>query len=142
MNFLSFRSVILCVACVSSLACQEMGWREYSRAGLEAYARGDYGEAEKLLSAAVDEAEHFGPEDTRLVRVLVNLAGFYRTMGRHAEAEPLYGRALAMSEESLGLEHPTVAMVLENYAQSLRKTGRAVEADEMETRAKAIRAAN
>ena len=133
--------ILLCAAFVSLQACEEMGWREYSRAGLEAYSRGDYAEAEKLLSAAVEEAETFGPADMRLVRVLVNLAGFYRTMGRHAEAEPLYERALTMSEESLGPEHPTVAMVLENYAQLLRKIGREAEAAEMEARAKAIRAA-
>ena len=134
--------IFLYAAFVSLQACQEMGWREYSRAGLEAYSRGDYAEAEKLLSAAVEEAETFGPADMRLVRVLVNLAGFYRTMGRHAEAEPLYDRALTMSEESLGPEHPTVAMVLENYAQLLRKTGREGVAAEMESRAKAIRAAS
>lgn len=135
-------SIVLCAACVSLQACQDAGWREYSNAGLEAYSRGDYGEAERLLSAAVDEAERFGPEDRRLPRVLINLAGLYRTLGRYADAEPVYERALAVTEASLGPDDPTLAMVLENYALLLRSTGRTAAADELEVRAKAIRAAN
>lgn len=96
----------------------------------------------KLLSAPVDEAERFGPEDRRLPRVLINLAGLYRTLGRYADAEPVYERALAVTEASLGPDDPTLAMVLENYALLLRSTGRTAAADELEVRAKAIRAAN
>ena len=98
-------------------------------------------EAERLLSAA-DEAEGFGPGDRRLPRVLINLAGLYRTLGRYADAEPVYERALAVTEASLGPDDPTLAMVLENYALLLRTTGRTAAADELEVRAKAIRAAN
>ena len=135
-------SIVLCVACVSLQACQDAGWREYSNAGLEAYSRGDYGEAERLLSAAVAEAEGFGPEDRRLPRVLINLAGLYRTLGRYADAEAVYERALAVTEASLGPDDPILAMVLENYALLLRSTGRPAGADELEVRAKAIRAGN
>ena len=134
--------LFLCVAFVSLQACQDAGWREYSNAGLEAYSRGDYAEAEQLLSAALEEAEKFGPADRRLARVLINLAGLYRTLGRYAEAEPVYERALAVTEQSFGPEHPTVAMVLENYALLLRLTGRTAGATEMEVRAKSIRVAS
>ena len=135
-------SIVLCVACVSLPACQDAGWREYSDAGLEAYSRGEYGEAERLLSAAVDEAERFGPENRLLPRVLVNLAGLYRTLGRYADAEAVYDRALAVAEASVGPDDPMLAMVLENYALLLRSTGRVAAADELEARAKAIRAAS
>ena len=131
--------LFLCVAFVSLQACQDAGWREYSNAGLEAYSRGDYAQAEKLLSAALEEAEKFGQADRRLARVLINLAGLYRTLGRYAEAEPVYERALAVTEQSFGPKHPTVAMVLENYALLLRITGRTADATEMEVRAKLIR---
>ena len=135
-------SIVLCVACVPLQACQNAGWREYSSAGLEAYSRGDYGEAERLLSAAVDEAERFGPENRLLPRVLINLAGLYRTLGRYADAEAVYERALAVAKASLGPNDPILAMVLENYALLLRSTGRTTAADELEVRAKAIRAAS
>ena len=49
-------------------------------------------------------------------------------------------RALAISERTLGPEHPDVATSLENYGALLRKTGRRAEADKIESRATAIRA--
>jgi tetratricopeptide (TPR) repeat protein len=36
---------------------------------------------------------------------LNNLAELYRAQGRHAEAQPLYERALAIFERTLGREH-------------------------------------
>ena len=47
---------------------------------------------------------------------LNQLAELYRNQGKYAEAEPLYQRALAVSEKTLGPEHPQVAMVLNNLA--------------------------
>ena len=40
----------------------------------------------------------------------------YGEQGRYAEAEPLYKRALAISEKALGPEHPDVASSLNNLA--------------------------
>ncbi len=71
---------------------------------------------------------------------LNNLANLYQAQGHYAEAEPLYQRALAIWEKTLGPDHPDVATSLENYAALLRETGRGEEAKEMEVRAKAIRA--
>jgi tetratricopeptide (TPR) repeat protein len=71
---------------------------------------------------------------------LNNLAELYRVQGRHAEAEPLYRRALAIREKTLGPDHPDVATVLVNYAALLRETGRGAEAEKLEARAQAIRA--
>jgi tetratricopeptide (TPR) repeat protein len=63
----------------------------------------------------------------------------YYNQGKYAEAEPLYKRALAISEKALGADHPAVADVLENYASLLRTTGRDSEAEKLEARASAIR---
>ena len=119
-----------------------LGWRRYSAAGLEAMARGDLASAESMLSAAVEHAERHGPSDFRVAITLNILAGFYRTTGRHAEAEPLYERALAVAEERWGPDHPRVAMVLESYALLLGQTGRTGAAAQMAGRAAAIRRAN
>ncbi len=62
------------------------------------------------------------------------------TFFAHAEAEPLFKRALAIEEKALGPEHPDVATTLKSYAALLRKTGRSTAAQGMEARAKAIRA--
>lgn len=42
------------------------------------------------------------------------------TQGKYAEAEPLYLKALKISEEALGMDHPTVAHLLNNRATLLR----------------------
>ena len=67
--------------------------------------------------------------------------GFEKSgLGRYAEAEPLYKRALAIREKVLGPEHPDTADSLKSYAALLRATGSTAEADEFEARAQAIRA--
>ncbi len=71
---------------------------------------------------------------------LSRLGSIYGKLGRFAEAEPLYKRALVIAEKGLGPEHPRVATSLENYAALLRKTNRVAEAVEMEARASLIRA--
>ncbi|MEJ2228990.1 MAG: tetratricopeptide repeat protein [Alphaproteobacteria bacterium] len=55
-----------------------------------------------------------------------------------AEAEPLYRRALAIWEKSLGAEHPNVASALNNLAGLLRATNRLAEAEPLYRRALAI----
>jgi tetratricopeptide (TPR) repeat protein len=51
-------------------------------------------------------------------RRLNNLAALYDAQGRYGEAEPLYKRALAITEKALGPDHPT-------RAKSLRRIWRA-----------------
>jgi hypothetical protein len=50
-----------------------------------------------------------------------------RDLGRAAEAEPLQRRALAISEQTLGPNHPDVAVRLDNLAAPWRDLGRAIE---------------
>lgn len=42
------------------------------------------------------------------------------TQGKHAEAEPLFKRSLAIDEEVYGPDHPQVAQDLHNWAGLLR----------------------
>ena len=121
-------------------SAQETRWDNLNKAATEAYQRADYAKAEKLLLAALQEAEKFGEQDPRLATSLNNLALFYKTQRRYAQAEPLMQRALAIREKALGPEHPDVATVLENYAALLHKLNRDAEADKTEARAQAIRA--
>jgi tetratricopeptide (TPR) repeat protein len=72
---------------------------------------------------------------------LNNLAGLYNEQGKYPYAEPLFRRALAISEKALGRNHPNVATSLENLAQLYREIGHADKAKPLATRAAAIRAA-
>jgi hypothetical protein len=57
---------------------------------------------------------------------------------RLGEAEPLMRRALAITEASLGTDHPTVATRLNNLAQLLHATNRLGEAEPLMRRALAM----
>ncbi len=132
---------LLCLLLWPAHAVAQQGdWERHTRAGAYAYRQGNYAEAFKQTKAALSAAEAFGPNDPRLATTLNNLGVIYDTQGKHAEAEPLYKRALAIREKALGPEHPDVASVLESYAALLRKTKRSGEATMMKLRAKAIRA--
>lgn len=84
----------------------------------------------------VDEAKH-GPEHPSLARHLGGLGDAYRGLGRFADAEPMYVRALAIHERATP-EKPAVAWTLRNLAQLYREMGRKEEADRLEQRAAAI----
>ena len=60
---------------------------------------------------------------------LNNLAGLYRAMGRHAEAEPLYLQAMEIRRTALGERHPDYAASLNNLAGLYRAMGRHAEAE-------------
>ena len=98
--------------CASSA---QLLWEEYTSAGLEAFAAGQYGRAELYLNRAAQKAEDLGPRE--LGRSLNNLGEVARRRGRPMEAERFFQRAVAVKETGLGLDHPDVATSLNNLAQ-------------------------
>ncbi|RXK82136.1 tetratricopeptide repeat protein [Chlorobaculum sp. 24CR] len=66
-------------------------------------------------------------------------AGILWKMGRYAEAEPLFRRALSIGEKTLGPEYPDVAASLNNLAVLLSDQGNYTEAEPLFRRAFAIR---
>jgi hypothetical protein len=72
---------------------------------------------------------------------VLNQAGYFlHERARFGEAEPLYQRALAIAEQTLGPDHRRVATVLENYAKLLYQLHKTDEATQHRTRAAAIHA--
>jgi tetratricopeptide (TPR) repeat protein len=69
---------------------------------------------------------------------LNNLANLLAATNRLSEAEPLYTRALAISEKTLGSDHPAVATRLNNLALLFGHQGRYAEAEPLHKRALAI----
>ena len=70
---------------------------------------------------------------------LMNQCGVYRyTRAEHGFAEPLFRRALAIDEASVGPDHPDVARDLNNLAELLRDTNRLKEAEPLCRRALGI----
>ncbi|MBE3035878.1 MAG: tetratricopeptide repeat protein [Candidatus Atribacteria bacterium] len=58
----------------------------------------------------------FGPDHPDVATSLNKLAELYRAQGRYSEAEPLYKRALAIAEKTLGAHHPNT----ETFRQNLK----------------------
>lgn len=73
-------------------------------------------------------------------RLMGMLALFLRAKAQHTE--PLYRRALATHEASLGADHPDVAIGLNNLALLLRVTNRLAEAEPLMRRVISIFVAN
>jgi tetratricopeptide (TPR) repeat protein len=59
----------------------------------------------------------------------------YDNQGRYADAEPLYKRALAIREKTLGPDHPDVAQSLNNLALLYDQQGRYADAEPLYKRA-------
>ncbi|MDH3669747.1 MAG: tetratricopeptide repeat protein [Gammaproteobacteria bacterium] len=104
-------------------------WDEDAQAGVQAYLHGDYAAAERHLLAALRTAEEMGPEDPRLALSLNNLALVYHAQGRYDEAEPVYKRAISITERALGPDHPNLAASLGNLAELYRTQKKYVEAE-------------
>jgi len=87
--------------------------------------------------AVAQEADRLSiPEPT--ARLMNQLGLFLKVKAQWPEAEPLYRRALAIWEKSLGPDHPNVARALNNLAGLLQATNRLAEAEPMYRRALGI----
>src|SRR5436190_815497 len=61
--------------------------------------------------------------------------GLYKAQGRYPEAEPLYKRALAIREKTLGPDHHDVSIALHKLADLYYQEGRYTEAEPLYKRA-------
>lgn len=84
-------------------------------------------------------AKIFGLTHREYAASLSNLAGLYQAQRRHAEAEPLYQRALVIYEKALSATHPEVATSLDNLAALHASQGNFNQAARLFARALTIR---
>ncbi len=91
--------------------------------------------AETLFNAVTDDTSAW----EELALLLNNSGCYHYGRAAYAEAEPLYRRALAIREKTLGSDHPDVATSLNNLAALLYAQGKYAEAEPLYRRALAIR---
>jgi len=112
--------IIVSVMCLGFMSwpngsdAQDMLWNTWREGGLQALEEGRFGDAERLLISALEQAEKFGPEDLRVADSANDLAVLYTNAGRPLEAELLFRRALAIRENGLGPDHPGVGAAVQN----------------------------
>ncbi|NBC32727.1 MAG: tetratricopeptide repeat protein [Alphaproteobacteria bacterium] len=88
--------------------------------------------------ATAAEAKRCGAGLGTAATVLNSAALAHELRADFAGAEPLYQRAIAIGEETLGPAHPNLAIQLNNLANLYRETGRTAEAEPLYQRAIAI----
>src|SRR5437867_8912184 len=102
--------LLLAILCLASFGeSQDTNWQKTNDAGEKAYLRDDFAEAERLLLAAVKEAEKFGESDARLAASLNDLGLVYCLQGKPEEAETLLRRSLSIRMKILAPDHPDIA---------------------------------
>jgi tetratricopeptide (TPR) repeat protein len=99
---------------------------------------GKLSEAIPLAQRVVEISKStFGQNHTRIVPALNNLAALYTRLGRFADAELVYMRALSIRETSLNPDID-IAQSLQNLADVYIAQGRIAEAEPLYKRARAI----
>jgi tetratricopeptide (TPR) repeat protein len=105
---------------------------------LQALQEGRLADAERLLTAALEQAEKYGTEDLRVADAANDLAVVYANAGKPLEAELLFTRALIIGEKGLGAEHPGVGATVQNLGILYATQHRYQEAEPLLKRALAI----
>lgn len=91
-------------------------WKSLIDEGTSSYEKGKIPEAEVKFLAALEEAEKFGEDDSRLALTLNNLAAMYHEQGKYLMAEPHYKRALDIKMMIHGDVHTDIALNHHNLA--------------------------
>ncbi len=90
-------------------------WTKYAEKGAAAFQAGDFPEAEKMMRAALLEAES-ASDPLTLAILLDNLAEVFFEQSRFSDAEPLYVRALKLREDNLIPGHEDIVSSLNNLS--------------------------
>lgn len=96
---------------------------------LVAWEAGRHGEAiDDQMIVVEDHRGHRGEDDPRTAEAERRLANMLSDVGRHEEAQQVYGRARGVFARAYGVDHPMVARVLTDAAIDHRAAGRLDEA--------------
>ena len=81
------------------------------------------------LLSIVGKEKSYGPEHTAVALSLDNLAGMYSRDARHAEAEQLLKRSLAIRELTYGSENPIIISSIDSLAELYCVEGKYAQAE-------------
>ena len=134
---LALLGLVLAAGLSTSSASAAGGLYAQSGKVIELIRAGKYGEALPLAQAMVTQLDKGAPSRD-LAGALNNLGQVYSGMGRDAEAEPLYERALAMMGKAVGIDSAEMAPELNNLAALYQREGRYADAEPLFKRALAL----
>jgi len=113
-------------------------WRSRMDEGAAAETVGDYARAASSYRVATEVAERFDRRDRRRLVAWNAMATMYDALGRFAEAEAAYRRALKEAAESTGKAGPDYGLVLANLGSSYVETGQRATGEKLLREALAI----
>jgi len=134
----SLLAIVGLLAWPTASSSQDTLWHTWRQGGLQALHEGRLADAERLLTAALEQAEKHGLEDLRVADAANDLAVVYANSGKPLEAELLFTRALAIGEKGLGAEHPGVGATVQNLGILYATQERYREAEPLLKRSLAI----
>ncbi|MCJ7798650.1 MAG: tetratricopeptide repeat protein, partial [Polaromonas sp.] len=101
------------LAAAAPVYAQDAEWKALNAEVKNFYQQGQYERAVMAAKQALEVAEkNFSIDPLMAATSLNNLAALHGIMGDYVGAEPLYRRSLAISEETLGANHPEIAIPL------------------------------
>ena len=130
--------IVMAIAWPGIASAQDTLWNTWRQGGLQALHEGRLADAERLLKAALEQAEKYGLEDLRVADAANDLAVVYANSGRPLEAELLFSRALTIGEKGLGADHPGVGATIQNLGILYATQERYREAEPLLKRSLAI----
>jgi tetratricopeptide (TPR) repeat protein len=120
---------LIVVIATAQVSAQESNWENENRAGLQAYERGEYAQAETLFRHAYQLATTFNQDDHRFVAALINLADALASERKDTEAKTLLEQALTIQQRTVGSENPTAARILNSLGTIYGQEGQYSETE-------------
>jgi len=93
-------------------------WCAYLRALQEACRRGNFQEAQALITCALNDAEDLGEIDARLVKAADNVALLFHARHQDKKAELLYKQLFEVREKVLGVRYRDLVDSLEELIEA------------------------
>lgn len=132
-------ALVMVVPKVRTWLVRHKHWQRSLVAAQTAMQQGRTAEAETMFLFLLKKAEEdFGPENPKVASAARNLAMLYYLQGKHADAEPLLHRSLAIMEKA-DPEHIETSAILEQLAGLCEVQGRYAATELILQRSLAIR---
>jgi tetratricopeptide (TPR) repeat protein len=103
-------------------------WANDFKQAQSAAQQGQFGQSELLYAEAMKEAEKFGKQSSYVGITLTGLAALNQYKGKYAQAESLYGQALAIQQKSLPADSMHLAALYNNLASLYSRQNKIPEA--------------
>jgi tetratricopeptide (TPR) repeat protein len=126
---------VVLMAAAAAWAAPDDDFGHRMLAAQQLHSQGDFAGAEKILLAALKDADGFAPNDARRAIVLNNLGSVYQFMNRFLEAEQCYRRAVEIEGKLWATVDDKSFRSVLNLAALYIETGQYAKADRLGLRA-------